>query len=352
MNAQEYIDYLRTKLGGDIIYKKLFYPDAISMIYSLEKTGLYSAEKIQELKDAHKGLTHGEALNQLVSHISDKILDQLSFMGYHLSESPKIGIIPTHDFNALATKAPNGENICLIDDFLWGTVGCISRAVCEYVFEGKEQKEGNREIALNVLLGALIWFSGDFQKLAEELLSDYKKISTDPIRVFAASQLVLGLIVFIISHEFSHHALGHLGKPVKVKLIHHRYMISTRIYNRIQQDEFDADMLAFRIFLNFSRKQMDDGSRELFSQGEISPLLFFLFLEVYEKILAEKIGVNVIFCETHPPARDRRMKLLEKFNEIAHENAKNIYPYVSKIFEKLMSIASFVIKNLKVIPSI
>ena len=136
----------------------------------------------------------------------------------------------------------------------------------------------------------------------------------------------------ILAHEFSHHALGHTDAPLVVSLEYRDRQADTVTYNRQQLDEFAADALGLRAFLAYARQTMQDGSRRLFSQGEIAPLLFCQFLAVYEDLRAKLTPVSVD-APTHPAARDRLAVLGGIFEQLAHANAKVAYNGVREMFE-------------------
>lgn len=335
MNAKEYINELNRELGGDFIYSIPLLDWSEKTLEAFTNTGLFSEEKLNQLREYAIQQSVGEAYDELLANIGLEIANEFNSLGYPLKEIPTIGILPTRDFNAWALKSPNADSICILDVMLWGTITGIALSFTECVFEGKEKVEGNRKEAFFMLLAYLLWFSGVDRENLLELCKDFHEVAKDPLRRFGAGQLILGMMVFIIAHEFAHHALGHVGTPETVKLRYLKNKVDTTRYNRTQINEFAADKLGFLAFIRYARTIVAKSQKRLFSQGEVSPLLFFHFLDIYEKNIIE-LNSSVSFDNsTHPSAKDRLSQLLIEFEKNAHSNAKVVYSHTVTMFEHL-----------------
>lgn len=344
LNAKGYLDEINRRLGGEFLSHVCCEDSSVAKIQSAyAATGLYTKEQTHEL-DSLRGKSVASLISEnVMKPMATDLQNEFVKHGFPLRQGPTIGVLPTLDFNACAMRAPNGDDICVMDHLLYATLASIARAVTECVFAGVQQKEGNYEAAFRSLLGVLLWFSGKRYQEVSGLVQQYHQLGADPMRVYAAGQLATQVMVFIMSHEFAHHALGHIGVPTPLRLHSKTVAADVKVYNRSQLDEFAADELGFRVFLSCSATSVEGGSRRYFTQGDISPLLFFHFLDIYERVI---LGLDAApaTSSTHPPAWARLQRIAQSFTEWAHEDSRIAYPYVRDFFTDFREYASKVAK--------
>jgi len=151
---------------------------------------------------------------------------------------------------------------------------------------------------------------------------------------------------FIAGHEFAHHILGHLSDlDIKTKPI--IFAISPqekdykpmKVYNRSQQEEFDADVQAILLpnYDNNERKNILEAA-----------LTWFGALELYEAVSDEIFPLAPGSYETHPSARDRFDNLLTKVptpSGFSIEDAKMLLRTIDMYKEVLLDDVSTNVEN-------
>jgi len=329
MNAKQYIQFLRNTIGGQKIYR--FYPDYGKEIRKLAQTSLFSNSDLIKMKENTDNLTIVEGLDLLVNNIGAALAEEFNYIGYPLVDVPLIAIVPTQDFNAVAMRAPNGEKICCLDILFHSFINSLSGMVAECIFAAGDGSIRDQKSAYFSLLGTLMHFCGIEGDLISDLQGQSDNVCVDPMKRFAMGQFSLGVLAFVIAHEFAHHALGHTGSRATFKMHNGNEVIEVTSFNRTQIQELDADKLGFNVFINYSRITDLHNSRRLTSQSEISPLLLLQFLSSVENFNTVD-GFYNQHSFSHPPALMRLSMLRDEFMCRAHENAKVIYPYLHELF--------------------
>jgi hypothetical protein len=343
LDAKTYLDTLNQQLGGEYLSDMTVGDDTVKSLQdAFGATGFSTKQQVEDLASLRGRSVASVIADSVMKPMEVDLEVEFAKHGFPLRHTPTIGVLPTLDFNACAMTAPNGDEICLMDILLYSTLIQMARAATECMFEGVQQVEGNYKAAFRSLLGHLMWFSRRFPRRQLEqvlgLVMEGRHLSADPMRVYASGQLGTQVIVFIMAHEFAHHALGHVGVPGPLRLRTGTGDVDVLIYNRSQLDEFAADELGFRVFLSCSATVVE-GARRYFTQGDIAPLLFFHFLDIYERVIPRLVDASPA-CATHPPASARLQRLTQLFAELAHEDSRIAYPYARDFFTDFLDFAS------------
>ncbi len=110
---------------------------------------------------------------------------------------------------------------------------------------------------------------------------------------------------FVIGHEYSHHLLDHLDAKGVIELAvrelaheseRQRAPAALSIYNTLEVDEFDSDFSAL------ARPVLSDDERAQFAYHA---MLWFAYLDVFERIADEITPLAPWRQRTHPPSIDR-----------------------------------------------
>ncbi len=327
MNAQEYIRSLGDEFGWTQASHDLSSEFRQARIDALEKTGLFSSDQIANMR-TDDSLPVDSRVVEFLERIGALVAAELIAMGYDSFRTPTIGLLETRDFNAWATTSPNGDPVCLMDRFLWGTLTLVGASLTEMLFEGSDGSSGNHQGAQVLLFAAMLQFARQHQSVAFEIIEkEFDGMAADPIRVFVAMQIVYGMLLFVVAHEFAHHALCHLPSHMSIPKGK-----TLKVYTRSQLDEFDADLLGYQVFTRIAGPSVESGTRRLFSQAEVAPILLVRFLALYDSTFAQTYE-----GASHPSWIERLNRLEEELQKDGHPNAISLNAVSCKLFKQLQN---------------
>ena len=114
--------------------------------------------------------------------------------------------------------------------------------------------------------------------------------------------------IFIIAHEISHHLLGHTKGTIKKNMVINDHCVEIETDKRDKLDEFEADELGYKIFLEVMNTT-DDSIDVAYCKYRFEFAPLFLF-DLFEK-LDEIKGKQANDYTTHPTPTERKDNLLK-----------------------------------------
>lgn len=199
----------------------------------------------------------------------------------------------------------------------------------------QEQHNESLLIGLRVMLGV--------ESLDFDLDPRYDTLPNEIVT--ANNNLVEKQLLFIVGHEYAHHALGHLNNTNLLTFSSHELFMTDnethKIYNYSQKKEFDADWYSFK------NTKLTKKEREEMLNGAF---LFFIYIDIYRHVQEYLFPMGSSY-RTHPDPLDRLWKLRKKTsntigfsrselnafidhaNNLKKELVENLLPYRPELFE-------------------
>lgn len=238
-----------------------------------------------------------DILNAKTDILVKRIADALRRLDLTMTKVPQIALLPTEDFNAWATVAPNGDPICILDPGLSASLLHFSWSLAEATIQppGSTVEPDHVKCCFGAIAACEEIVYGGHEPARQYLRSaDFRgDESWFMFGVFFARAIES----FILSHEFAHHIRGHVNLLRKDVLQRHSIQQSINVYNRSQLEEFEADRIGADIFLAIEP--------EMYSPHFMcGPLVFFDLLSFAEKFIIKNPS-----SLTHPAAEERKIRL-------------------------------------------
>ncbi|MFZ2539884.1 MAG: hypothetical protein WAX04_13460 [Oscillospiraceae bacterium] len=242
-----------------------------------------------------------------------------------------IGFLPTHNPNAFAISAPNNEPIVVVHTSLIGSISFYNEL---QFISGK--------VMLNDINEGVDYLNKGLKHVLNSFVQDYfYEFPLLPLNLSKQEQILvemktLAQETFIVAHELAHICLGHLNSCLNEPLFFNREDLLVRKFNRDQQMEFEADVLAVK-WLSLLKQKQDDMITQTFGSFFISFALevFMLF-----HIIEVNFGIPKD-TSSHPPAVSRLNYILNNCSTIMSEGDRE---FVKEMISNALDIESFKIK--------
>jgi hypothetical protein len=329
MNADEYVEWIKGQCGWRELLKVGNSAECRAACNRTYELMGYTEEEIHEAAI----VPYEEHQRKLIRRCRDDLCKAICQHGPLRGGPPTIAFLPTRDYNAWATRAPNGDEICILDTSLMATLHVVAECLAEATIADESGKVGALSSAVHTIFEACLDFSG----LGDEGTKTHlrrTRFQTASNRAWFASYLYEALLVFVLAHELAHNSLGHLDETTEVDLRGIRAKIKVPVYTRSQRQELAADELGFHSFLTYARTLDRDLQPLLTPEVECTPLFFFELLTFVENKLLRPADPS-ISLPTHPSAVDRRQHLKELWECNASLESRSYYPFVKPVFKML-----------------
>jgi hypothetical protein len=253
-------------------------------------------------------------MRQQMEEYRDDLFNVMVHFNTCLPTPPFIAFIPICEFNAFATKAPNGEEICILDTQLFQYLYYISTALSSCSIQSEDGSPPNSlEDALLFSMAATFWFLEIDTLESMSYLRDIRKtrFSNDAARLSFSGDLAEGMMLFVLAHELAHHSLGHLDFLNEIKIQNRKGIQGNlAVYSRSQEQEFEADAEGARIFLGYMNGEVpllrqEKGLSLPHPATQCAPLIFFDYLSIIEEVVFPNLIGRNGESNTHPPAQER-----------------------------------------------
>jgi len=314
MTAEEYVRQLEAEHDMDLLDVVGRSEEFVGA--SLETDRLFGVDRSQHPDGpgpSAAGYSFVEGTRKAAAEYRDDLMSVMKYYAMLAFSSPVFGFIPLLEFNAFATRAPNGEAVCVLDNFLFNYFHYTSIALSECTIRGEDgPPPTDQKEALLYGMFATFWFCGmDDPECVRYLRSERKRpFSVDPDRVWFAGCMSEAMLIFVLAHELAHHSLGHLNQLQPRKLFRKKGAEPLYVYSRSQQEEFAADSCGLRTFLGYMQGdapliRCQKGLALPHAATQCAPLLFFDLLAIAEEAVLPAIIPDCAVSRSHPPARDR-----------------------------------------------
>jgi hypothetical protein len=264
--------------------------------------------------DPKAEMSYADLLNAKTAILATRISQAIDRLGLVLKRVPRIALLPIEDFNAWATLAPSGEPVCVLDSDLTGTLLHFSWALAEATTESPDSAvERDYVKCCFATIAACEELAYGGHEPARQYL---KSINFEASRSWFMFGVFLSRAIeaFILSHELAHHVAGHLnGLRQDVLQRSHARQPSIKVYNRSQKEEFEADRIGVKVF-------METGTEMYSPHFLCAPLVFFDLLSFVEDFVQTNSR-----SLTHPPARERKNRLKSHIWKRLPSEAKSYY---------------------------
>lgn len=305
--AKEYLRELQDNLGWD------------SFFQDISKN-----HHFQELSNYHylQPLTQEEVRDGLNKTSVPSVLNGIRILGKSLQQTPLVTSLPTNNFNACATHAPDQYPIVFLEARLQRLLIYLSSGIGKLILVERDPQVACFIILLTSLDAAYPNISPDIPKLLnpDQLPRDFPSFDY-VFRVANAFEQ------FVVAHEFAHHILGHLDEMTSISLNGDKDAIPLNIFSRAQQEELDADSLAYDIYIaNLHSQPYDETGR--YDIFDTLPLVFFKFLQMVYTIRDWE-------SDSHPPPEERMEQLFPKFQAVARGKAVSWLTSITSTFENI-----------------
>jgi hypothetical protein len=264
--------------------------------------------------DPVSGMSYAEILNAKTNILAARIGKAIDSLGLVIERVPQIALLPTEDFNAWATVAPNGDRICVLDPELSGSLLYFSWSLAEATTQAPEsnvQRDYLKCCFMTIASCEMLAYGG-YEPARQYLRS--VGLTGDQSWFMFGVFLARAIESFILSHEFAHHIAGHLDRLEKCVLRRsHPLQKTINIYNRSQTQEFVADRLGADIFM---ATQSDMYSPHFLC----APLVFLDYLT-----FSETFVLAYPSSSTHPPASERKQRLQSYLSNLLPTEATEYY---------------------------
>jgi hypothetical protein len=242
------------------------------------------------------GLVRETLVGPLLRAVPEDVADRLRDVA--------VGVIPTRRVNGLATRAPNGDFVVALTRGLLMAVSHLAELT--YGIRSKATQEGVD--AASAELSHAYDFIADYFASAGRREFELPRVKLTPEEMLNVQVISLAQELFVLAHEFAHAALGHLKKPVGIS---HQALPDGTIVDLAQhshEQEFDADLLAFRWLLAVRRRVTEEQETHWMVRAVgthiMAALEFFRLLRSVET----RTG-TAAWSESHPPAVERLLNL-------------------------------------------
>jgi hypothetical protein len=238
------------------------------------------------------------------------VLDELYPADRAICETVSAGFLFNADPNGSCMQTPFG-NIIIISESLKYFLYFMNLAFLEFP---QEIPQIVRIQALRIAIRTML------QTEALDFELDPRGVIPDDVeRILNAA--TDEQISFVISHEYAHHALGHIKnstsnqRPLLSRFAHETAKeASYTFHNYQQQQELDADIWAL------SQNQLSDAAK---STRGIAAALFFAFLDVYSQV-KEQLFPSANSYQTHPDPLSRLNHAFSKLGDIEGFDLNNL----------------------------
>lgn len=304
MDAKEYLKYIGSRCRYQDFVEYMTSDETVAYVNEFNRAhGVeyeYTKDTIREISLERPRLAYAQMVRVAAS------------MGMSTSHVATIGSLPLNDLNACATTAPNGELIIIIDVLLDVMIHAISLTVVRtnQLLQRAELTEEQLYLYYDFLLSVCSKFTGvpigrDFVDVFTEI--NHKSLPS--LEINHARLLKEAIILFILAYEHAHHCLGHLSGESAVQIRGINGELPLSIFNRSQEQEFEADRLGMQIYLE-CRKSSSSFTLHSLKSFPLSPLIFFAWLEVLNIISG--IDSNCMIGVSTPPPPTMRLAMIEE----------------------------------------
>ncbi len=325
MNAQEYLAYLSTKFKQDMIAERTK--------ASLDTQRKREAKPFVSFDGTH---TSGEevvteALERPIL-ILNRIQSMLAGSDLALPRSPALGYLPIRNLNAVSTIAPNGEPIILLDQVLRSILHTFTSCLI-YLGVETRKRGGLSEVREDIVLIALRAISASIRLFLrdKDVVEDMKEfwrwmLYDVPPEIPETGDILCDvIIIFIISHEYSHHVLGHVNPSTIQPYEISEGQAPIELALASQSQERAADRLALDVFLKCYQQDSSLLPFRHIEEFAYAPLLLFDIVSTVEATRSfseRKIRL-------HPPALERKHLLVDRIVAGLDERRRGNYEFCS-----------------------
>ncbi len=282
------------------------------------------ANRFQETSDRYSlpPLTGDDVRDGPNSTSVPSVLNGITILGKSLEHPPLVAILPTSDFNACATLAPDRYPIVLLEARLESLLVYLSTALGKLVLVDRDFQAACYIILMTSLDAAYPGASPDVPKMLnpDQLPRDLSSLDY----VF---KMTAAFERFVVAHEFAHHVLGHLNSMTTMSVNGINDAIRLDVFSRAQQEELDADSLAYDIYIADLHSQPYDetGRYDVF---DALPIVFLKFLQIV-------CALRGVESDSHPPPEKRVEQLLPKFKTVARGKAMSWFTPIASTFDNV-----------------
>lgn len=238
-------------------------------------------------------------------HLTDK--EKSTLKDFHFVQ------LWTSNLNALATRAPNGDRLVLINRgcmvaFAYASIAFTdSNLNTPYSTLGRFIREDIQLFVFSIEALGLPMKSHNIN--VTEIQK--KVLLADPNKSGFADMLCIAMVSFVVAHELAHHILGHQGKYIPSNRMINGKPLSFYQYSR--QNEYEADKYALNIFNRVQTEMSRDiHIGEPFSMSKfctVAPILAMVLIESAEFLKKARHVTISDKSDTHPCGYERRKAL-------------------------------------------
>lgn len=244
------------------------------------------------------------------------------------TDSVFFALIRIKNLNAFANTMPNTDKIIVFDDNLIAFFTAFIITIVQAVYSDPTEQE-MEELEV-FLFSTLNTFHGKEQspKKNEVYVNQFMKIIQKDYQLTEiGSYFSMAFTIFIICHELSHHILGHAEVKQKIQ---DSIPFNTPAY----QEEFEADVYGYQLFLELISKESQIESAKLSQTFNRAPLIFFDIIEIVD-LFGRKKGFCQQLSDTHPTPMARKKHLLSLYDKQLDTASDELYKGFSRFTEHI-----------------
>ncbi len=221
-----------------------------------------------------------------------------------------IGFLPLFEPNAQAIRAPNGEPLVILDQGIYASLWHFAetRATLPVI----ARQEGDTAFAK-----FLIWRCYQqvmyFKNPGSPWLRKPTKNREDLSLLTMHSGITEAMERFVVAHELAHIYAGHMTttRHMQQNPKQAKYLEDIEFFQKSQEQEYEADRLAFSWYLKSLEGSETISVLDLFDDdlAKVAPLYIFVLFHLIEKNMREEHHRY----STHPPAELRMKNLIDHF---------------------------------------
>lgn len=248
------------------------------------------------------------------------VINGIELLGHKLQPIPLVAVLPTDDFNACATLAPDGYPIVFLEARLEALLLYLGAAFGKLILVERDFQTACYMILMTSLDAAY----PDLSDVIQDFLNPDRLPKDFPSFDYIV-KLTSGLERFVIAHEFAHHILRHLNDTRTLSVKGRDDTVLLRIFSRAQQEELDADALAYDIYIADMHSR-HDGRTDLYDLLDALPLLFLKFLQIV-------CSIRGVESDSHPPPEARVVRLLRNIETVGRSKAMLWYAPIANTLD-------------------
>jgi len=308
----------------------------IDYIDSLDSKYFLDESSIEELKKMYPEIYEQIPLNKLriIQNVTfrqdvvEPLLNSMDGSEKEKLENIWVSFLPISSINAKSLHVPNTKipTIILYDKVL----GALHFYAESYLIARELEKIDAR-------------IENNFLKYSVRVILDYLQKKRHDIPLYhlpykikeRAALWATAQEVFIVAHEFAHIYLNHLETSKSDRLIWDGKKINVKEFTYDQQQEFEADLQAFRWIMNLKKQDLDNSLLAFIKNIGVSAEIF-IFFHIIEENLKE-------ISTTHPASKDRLRYIYENIKD---EISKEEREFIESMFQSID--LGFDIKDFKI----